>query len=328
MTRLTWLCSVAVSISAAVACAGERDLQSAKIQFVRNTDTARASLLKALDEQIGSLATSGNLAGVVRLRQDRGEFLLGFLSADKLRQDDAEYIESALNDALNTYISVLEVRRAAVEAAYPTAIEAALAANDVDAATRLRHESESFQSGEYGPSSMEIDSRNRAFDVRRVVWTTKLALPLSDETIPDELDVAFQAQRFRISGSCHHDTKTIAGKLCGHFGRAVLLAPERSRTVDRHGYLWMGVRDREAKYVLMVVAGNTFEPLIRFEDLDLNTVYEWSAKTDRRELVFEVRNDGAVVKSARMIGNARTVFGFFATVRYLGGESDLRVAVE
>jgi hypothetical protein len=52
-------------------------------------------------------------------------------------------------------------------------------------------------------------------------------------------------------------------------------------------------------------------------DLELDAVHEWTALVDRQELLFEIRRNGEVVKSARIPGNNRTVFGFCATLRCL-----------
>lgn len=306
---------------------GEKELAAAKLIYAHSTDAARAPLVKTLDSEIERYAQLGDASGALALKKYRGELLIGLITAEEFRERGAQQIQSALHDALNEYITVLDTGRQSLEKEYAAATQAALAANDLDRAAQLREELQLFQSGEYAPSSMELD-RQKPYIVRRVLHEAMLVAPLSDERVPDELAVDFQAQRFRISGTARYDVIHIAGKPAGHFGKAVLFEPPRSRTVRRHGYLWMGVRSQEARYTMIVAAGNNFEYVIRFDDLDLETIYEWSVRSDRRELVFEIHRHGTVVKSARILGDAKAVFGFTATVRYIGGGSNLIVAAE
>jgi hypothetical protein len=306
---------------------GEKELAAAKLIYAHSTDAARALLVKTLDSEIERYAQLGDASGALALKKYRGELLIGLITAEEFRERGAQQIQSALHDALNEYITVLDTGRQSVEKEYAAATQAALASNDLDRAARLREELQLFQSGEYAPSSMEVD-RQKPYIVRRVLVEPMLALPLSDGRIPDELAAGFQAQRFRISGTKRNDLIHIDGKPMGHFGKAVLFEPPRARTVQRHGYLWLGVRSQEARYAMVVAAGNNFDYVIRFEELDLETIYEWSVRSDRRELVFEIQRDGTVVKSARIPGEAKSIFGFSATVRFVGGGSNLVVALD
>jgi hypothetical protein len=306
---------------------GEKELAAAKVVFVRNTDAARSKLMNTLGSEIDRYAELGDASRALSLKKYRGELLMGLMTAEQFREHAAGQIESALHDALNEYVTVHAAGRESLEQEYAAATQAALATNDLDGAARLRGELQAFQSGEYAPSLMEVD-RQKPYIVRRVLHEAMLAAPLSDERVPDELAVDFQAQRFRISGTARYDVIHFAGKPAGHFGKAVLFQPPRGRTVQRRGCLWMGVRSQEARYTMIVAAGNNFEYVIRFDDLDLETIYEWSVRSDRRELVFEIQRDGTVVKSARLPGDAKTVFGFTATVRYVGGGSNLVIAVD
>ena len=90
----------------------------------------------------------------------------------------------------------------------------------------------------------------------------------------------------------------------------------------------MGVRGREARYAIAVVAANKFKIVMWLEDLELQTVYEWSARSNRNTLVFDILKDGEVVRTERIPGNNTTVFGFFATIRYIGDDSDICVALD
>lgn len=327
--RLMCIACFALCVVPVHATAQSRDLEAAKIQYVRDLETVRAAYLETLASEVENYVGAGDLDAVVVLRQHRGEFLLGLTSVEEFGHEESEHVTTELKEALDAYVASVAENRTAVEAAYSSAIEASLTGNDVQEATRLREELRRFESGEYGPSSMEVDSRTRSFDIRKLIGEgIKLALPLSDETIPDELDVGFQEQRFQISGVYRHDVIRLQGKIAGHFGKAVLLAPERRRTVDRHGYLWMGVRGPTVYYTVVVIADNRYEPLLSLGDLDVDTVYEWSVKSDRRELVFEIRKDGETVESRRLTGNSRTIFGFSATGRHPGNQSDLRVAID
>jgi hypothetical protein len=71
-----------------------------------------------------------------------------------------------------------------------------------------------------------------------------------------------------------------------------------------------------------------FTPIVPLEDLELDTVYEWTMETVRDEFRVEVRQDGKVVKSNRAFGGAGAVFGFCATVRYVDTQARIVVAVE
>jgi hypothetical protein len=98
-----------------------------------------------LDSQISALVTAGDLDPVLALRKYRGELLIGRITAEQLPTEGADAFSTQLNKPAKVLGSTLTESRSKLAAAYAPAIKAALASNDVDAAERLKRESERSQ---------------------------------------------------------------------------------------------------------------------------------------------------------------------------------------
>ncbi len=314
--------------SAAQVCrAGDRELLAQKTEYVAKADAATSAYLKALSGEVRRLTMQEDVANALRLSQHRGAFLLGIESPDAAVASDATTVSDEYWKARETYMQACSEQRRGLESRYEAEINLAAAEGNLTRAQQLRSELAALRAGDYAPSAAEV-ARKKPFVIGRYVGEKSTFVPLSDPSVPDELTVESQSQRFRIRGTCRHDVVRLAGKRCGHFGKAVIFEPSRARVVELRGYFKIASQADENVYAVGVAQGNTMTTVLRLDDLDVDTVYEWRVSGGKDALQFDVLREGTVVKTGTVPLAPRTSIAFYATVRYVGNGTDFVVAVD
>jgi hypothetical protein len=304
-----------------------RDLLASKVEYLQQAAAASAEYLKAIDAEVARLESAGDDEAALELKTHRGAWLLGDITAEEYREFEADGLSPEQIAAVEAYIAGHAVCRQTLEAGYQQVIDAAKAIRLDDEAAGYQSELETFQSGTYAPTPVEV-IKPKPYDVRRVLLEPPLVMPASATKIPDELFVEFREQGFCISGTKRTDTATIDGKERGHFGKGVAFIAKQEGARKFHGYFMIGALEDEGSCSVFTANKLKFTPILPLDDLELDTVYEWTVETVRDEFRVEVRHDGEVVKTTRAFGGAGSVFGFCATVRYEGSQARIVVAVE
>ncbi|MFV0445601.1 MAG: hypothetical protein ACK5Q5_18625 [Planctomycetaceae bacterium] len=308
-------------------CASDRELLAQKTEYLAKTDAATTDYLKAIADEIGRLTKAGGVDDALRLRQHRGQFLLGRQSPRDAIAPDSTALSDGFRAAAETCAGVLDSERMALQTRYQQEVDEAAAAGNLSRAEQLKGELAAFESAEYAPSALEL-ARKKPFAAARYTFNLQTFVKLDDPSLPDELVVDSQSRRFRFHGTCRHDVVNIKGERCGHQGKAVILNAGPTRAAPAHGYFQILINEKSNTYGLGIVQGSKLAPVLRFDDLDLNTVYEWQVVNQRNAWVFDVLKDGAVVRTGTVPAPPRASIGFYANVRFVGNKTDFIVAID
>lgn len=300
---------------------------AAKVEYLQQAAAARAEYLKALDAEITGLESAGNADRAGELRTHRGEWLLGDITAEDFRAFEKDALGPEHLQSIDAYIAAYAGCRTTLEAAYQSVIDDAKFIRLNDEAAEFEQELSSFRDGSYIPTPVEV-IRPRPYEVRRIALQPPLAMPAAAAKLPDELFVEFREQGFVISGTKRTDTATVDGKARSHFGKGVVFLLKQEGTKKLHGYFMIGALDDEGSYSFFTANKTKLTPILSLDDLELDTVYEWTIDAVRDEFRVEVRQNGEVIKSTRAFGGTGAVCGLFATLRHVDSEARLVVAVE
>ncbi|MFG0335536.1 MAG: hypothetical protein ACF8TS_19420 [Maioricimonas sp. JB049] len=308
-----------------VARGGPREVLQEKTLYVESVNRAADAYIAALQAGIERAAQEGAIEEALALRSHSGRFLLGLESPSEFLERRSEAPDETIVERGHSFESVEAGRRAALRQLYKQEITQAGERGELQEAERLQAEAEAFDAGDYAPSEVEV-SRRKTLVFARYVAEGDLFVPLSSNSIPDDLKVAALARRIRIWGRCEHDRKSIAGKVRGHFGKAVMFPAARGGRPTR-GYLQIAKKGRDVGYALGVVKGQKLIPVLALQDLEAGTVYEWSVQGQRGSLVFEIDREGTRVMSETVPGAARLAIGFASTVRWRGTDAEIVIAI-
>ncbi|MBL8848046.1 MAG: hypothetical protein JNG89_00090 [Planctomycetaceae bacterium] len=302
-------------------------LLAAKVDYLKQAAAARTEYLTALDAEIARLESDGNPDRAAELRTHRGEWLLGDITAEDFRQFEKDALGPEHLQSIDAYIAAYAGCRSTLEAAFQTVIDDAKFIRLNEEAAEFELELNSFRDGSYIPTPVEV-IRPRPYEVRRIATEPSLAMPAAAAKLPDELFVEFREQGFVISGTKRTDTATIDGKTRSHFGKGVVFILKQEGTKKLHGYFMIGALDDDGAYSFFTANKTKLTPILSLDDLELDTVYEWTIDAVRDEFRVEVRQNGEVIKSTRAFGGTGAVCGLFATLKHVDTESRLVVAVE
>ena len=154
---------------------------------------------------------------------------------------------------------------------------------------------------------------------------------ISSKVIPQELELSFGPNRFRISGSGRYNTVKIKRKTVGFFGKSVSI----KYRIDKNDPSLKGTfrlhrpyRNGRVGYTVFLAIGRKILSSQRLVGFKAGQNYDWSAKLDGSMLRLTITgDDGSVVKlGTRSSGSA--IVGFAATVRRRGDRADLIVSYE
>lgn len=315
-----WLTSVMAADRAAI-------LLNAKTEFLKQSASARTAYLQAVDAHTQALDAAGDRAGALRMRTHRGTWLLGDITAEEYRAFEADSIPPDHLPAVDACIETQGACRQALADAYQQIIDEAQFIKRDDEATAYQQEFDAFQNGDYVPTAVEV-IKPRPYDVRRVVLDPPLIMSATATKIPDELFVDFRDAHFSISGTKRIDSANVDGKSAEDFGKGVVFTLKNQGPQSFRGYLMIGALEEDANYTIITANRTKLTPVVSLNDLELDTVYEWSVESARDSFRIEVRHDGDVIKSERAVGGNGYAFGFCATLRHADTQSRLVVAVE
>jgi hypothetical protein len=276
---------------------------------------------------VARLESSGDADAAQRLRDHRGAWLLGDITAEEYREYEAVEDASVHRQAVDVYIAAHAECRETLQAAYDAIIKEAKFIRRDEEATGYEDELQVFQTGSYVPTPVEVLTP-KPFDVRRIATGPRLAMPESATKIPDELYVEFREHSFCIAGVKRIEGANIDGKQRKDFGKGVAFLNSRGGTTVHRGCLMIGTRDQDVRYGVFTANKSQFTLVVPFADLELDTVYEWSIEVIRDDYRVEVRRGGVVVASSRTFGGTGSVIGFFATTQHVGTQARMVVAVE
>ena len=298
-------------------------LLEAKIEYVKQTAAARAAYLKSIDAEVARLEAGGQQEEADALKYHRGAWLLGDISAEEYREFEAEASTTEHLEALEKYIDTHGECRATLKAAYESVIKEARFIRRNEEAADYEGELEFFLSGEYVPTSVEV-IKPKPFDVRRIQLRPPEAAPETAQKIPDVLYVEFRERFFTIAGA----HRSSGGRKNADYGKGVVVEKTQEGPATKRGYLMIGTHEPGVKYSMMTTNRTELTSILSLDELELDTVYEWSVKMIRDEFRVEVRLDGSVVASTRAFGGRGADFGFYVTVSRPETRARLVVAVE
>jgi hypothetical protein len=316
-----WLATVCVVLGFSPAIAADRGetLLAAKIEYLKQTDAARTAYLQAVDREAERLDAAGDAEQALGLRHHHGALLLGDISAEEYRKFETEGLSPEHLATVDAYISACAECRQTLAGVYQQIADAAEFIKATEEAETYRAELESFQEGDYIPTTVEV-IKPRPFEVRRVQLDPPTILPATAARIPDELSVEFRDPSFVIYG-----TRSGSGR--GDVGKGVIVTIPPNRKKLR-GYLMIGASAKRGTYSIFTANKSKLTPVVELEDLELDTVYEWTMELVRNDYRFQVLQAGEIVKTGKALGGPGYVFGFCATLRDEDSEARLVVAVD
>lgn len=300
-------------------------LLAAKDEYLKQSEAARDVYLQAIDAQVKALA--GDPDAALRLRTHRGAWLLGDISAAEFRAFESSGSTPEHLAAVDACINAEAECRKTLAAAYQQIIDEAKFIKKDEEAAGYQQELESFNEGRYVPTSFEV-RKPKPYDVRRVALEPELILSATATKIPDELFVEFRDPPFIISGTKRSDSANVDGKTSRDVGKAVVINLAKDGPKLYRGYFMIGTMEPGTDYSIITVTKTKLAQAVPLNDLELDTVYEWTVEIIRDAFRIEVRHNGASIASERVAAPAGSLFGFSATARREGSEARIVVAVE
>jgi len=325
MARFLALVCSALWLGSALGADRSAVLLAAKDEYLKQSAAARTAYLQALDAQIKALAGDPNAA--LQLRMHRGAWLLGDISAAEYRAYEASGGTPDQLAAVDAYINAEGECHKTLAAGYQKVIDEAKFIKKDDEAAEYQHELESFNEGRYDPTAFEV-RKPKPYDVRRVALEPELILSATATKIPDELFVEFRDPAFIISGTKRSDSANIDGLSSRDIGKAVVINLAKDGPKLYRGSFMIGAMEPGTDYSIITVNKTKLAQAVSLNDLELDTVYEWSVELLRDAFRIEVRHDGASIASERVAAPAGVLFGFSAAARREGSEARIVVAVE
>jgi hypothetical protein len=319
MARLLAALCVLLGLSPVLAADRAETLVNAKVEYLKQIDAARTTYGQAVEKEADRLESAGDIDQALALRNHHGALLLGDISAEEYRKFDTEGLAPEHLAVIDAFIKSCAECRATLAGVYTQIADAAEFIKAMDEAATSRAELESFENGEYIPTRVEL-IKPKPYEIRRVQLSPPTILPATAARIPDELSVEFRDPSFVIYGTC-------SGSERGDYGKGVEIAVGPN-TKKLHGYLMIGAAAKRGTYSIYTANKLKFTPAVELEDLELDTVYEWTMELVRSDYRFQVLQGGTVVKSGKALGGPGFVFGFCATLRDEDSEARLVVAVE
>ncbi len=142
------------------------------------------------------------------------------------------------------------------------------------------------------------------------------------DQVPKELYVTFTDKVIQIRGRKRKDTALIMGRLCGHFGKIVLIPPKPSQS----GTITVGVpfmEDNTSYGIALELQDNTLSTKVL--KLVPKVTYTWLAQSDQGKFIITVMDNHDVVGSLEAPQTKVMSFGFTATVRYIKNVADFSI---
>lgn len=315
---LTALC-VLLGLSPALGADRAETLLNAKVEYLKQAEAARTTYLQAVDKEADRLEAAGDSDRALALRIHHGALLLGDISAEEYREFETEGFAPEHLAVIDAYIQSCIGCRETLSGVYTQIADAAEFIKATEEAETYRAELSSFQEGEYLPTTVEV-IKPKPYEIRRVQLNPPTILPATAARIADELSVEFRDPSFVIYGTRSPSERGDIGK-----GVVITLGPN---TKKLRGYLMLGAAAKRGTYSIFTASKSKFTPAVELEDLELDTVYEWTLELVRNDYRFEVLHAGTPVKSGKALGGPGYVFGFCATLRDEDSEARLVVAVD
>jgi hypothetical protein len=319
MARLLAVLCVVLALSPAVAADRAETLLTAKIEYLKQLEAARNTYLQAVEKEAERLQSAGDTDLALQLRTHHGALLLGDITAEEYRKYETEGVAPEHLTTVDAFINACAESHQTLAGVYQQIIDAAEFIKATQEAETYRSELESFQEGEYLPTAVEV-IKPKPYEIRRVLLDPPTILPATAARIADELSVDFRNPSFVIYGTRRTSERGDIGK-----GVVITVGPN---TKKLRGYLMIGAVADGGTYTIFTASKTKFTPVVGLEDLELDTVYEWTMEFLRNDYRFEILQAGAVVKSEKALGGPGTVFGFSATLHDEDTEARLVVAVD
>jgi len=316
-----WLAALCVLLGMSPAFGVDRaeTLVAAKVEYLKQLEAARNTYLQAVRQEADRVAAAGNEDQAAALRHHYGALLLGDISAEEYRQLETDGLAPEHVAVIDVYLGSCAEHRKNLCGVYQQIADAAEFIKQTEEAETYRSELDSFENGEYFPTTVEV-LKPKPYEIRRVQLSPDTILPATAARIPDELSVEFRDPSFVIYGTRGDSDR-------GDFGKGVQITLGKDMKKLR-GYLMIGASAKRGTYSIYTASKTMLNPAVELEDLELDTIYEWTMELVRNDFRFEVLHDGKVVKSGKALGGPGYVFGFCATLREADSEARLVVAVD
>lgn len=291
-------------------------------------------LADEIDKIIDQRTKSGKLEEAKALRQHTQVIRLGLMPLDKVRDVKDVTIDGELKKLLDYNLRLRNAARYIAVTDYKAAIEAATKTGELSKVLELKKKIAEINEGKIDGVinlwTQEPPKPSELFLTKYLGEGGKMYL-MSSKVIPQELDLSFGPNRFRISGSGRHDTVKIKRKTVGFFGKSVSI----KHRIDKKNPAFKGTlrlhrpyRRGRVGYTVFLAIGRKIRSSQSLEGFKVGQNYDWSANFDGSILQMTITaDDGSVVKLGTRSSGSATV-GFAATVRRRRDRADLIVSYE
>lgn len=319
--RLTTVVSLSFCLMIAVWCrADEKAFADAQTEYATVAREARNRFAETIRAELKQSEARKDAAQVRQAQEHLAEVLLSW--SDQPKSDDG--LGPDIQQANAEYLGTTRAAQERLVEAYRQRLSE-LPVTAVKEREVLEDELAQVTSGARVPSVREFPAAQE-FTVLNWVSEKKLFAPLNSDLIPDEFDVVWSGQNFRIFGTAQHDRARIQGQTCGHFGKVVLFDRRPAAFWKQTGFLRVQTSGGDIRYGMVVVADGKAQTTPF--SLTAGKSYEWSAVVSRRRLTFAVKDFEAPVAEFQAPDSRDLRIGFFAQARTVGEKVDLTVSYE
>ncbi len=147
---------------------------------------------------------------------------------------------------------------------------------------------------------------------------------LKDPAVPDELKLTETPGQIRIWGTKKGDVAQIAGRLCGHFGKAFTFNAKAAQ-----GLMTAAISSDEArtKYMIFLEDLNG-SMMVTVVLLKQGENYTWRLERSGETIAFTVTGAKGDVGTIQLPSSEYEVFGFAASTRNPGDSADLTIQIQ